>query len=276
MVDVSLRRLKDEGTRNWKRCKGWRRWCGGQLAIPFHQLHTVNHNGGHIIGAFVDEELVGFSYGFPGFSNGRVYLCSHMLAIHPRYRDQEIGERLKREQRQQAAELGYDLVTWTYDPLQTRNAYLNLHKLRGIGAVQLPHHYGEMDDALNEGLPSDRFLVEWWIDSPHVSHRGASMTVPPVTADRSLLRAETKLSGFPVAHPGREFESDEGVWFVPVPEAFQALKKHDLPLARDWRMKTRDVFGQLLENGYVAADVVRGQEAGVCHYVFVPRRQLKI
>lgn len=102
------------------------------------------------------------------------------------------------------------------------------------------------------------------------------MTVPPVTADRSLLRAETKLSGFPVAHPGREFESDEGVWFVPVPEAFQALKKHDLPLARDWRMKTRDVFGQLLENGYVAADVVRGQEAGVCHYVFVPRRQLKI
>lgn len=274
MTDVSLRKLTTMS--ELERMQELEELVWGIQPVPLHQLHTVAENGGLIVGAFDKDSLVGFSYGFPGFSEGRVYLCSHMLAVHPDYHNKRIGETLKQEQRRLAAELGYNLLTWTYDPLETRNAYLNLHKLKGIGAAQLPNHYGEMEDTLNAGLPTDRFLVEWWIDSPHVSAPDNLVQVPPVTVERSLLSVGTNDVGSPKVIGTGTLRNDGDVWFVPVPDAFQLLKQQDLSLAHDWRTKTRHLFDQLFRNGYAAVDIVREREAGVCHYVFVPRHTLEI
>src|SRR5699024_188214 len=100
--------------------------------VPPHQTITVVRNGGLMLGAYDGEKLIGFSYSFPGFANDERYLCSHMLGIHPDYRSRGIGRQLKEVQLKTARSMGYKKITWTFDPLETRNAYLNLSKLRGI------------------------------------------------------------------------------------------------------------------------------------------------
>ncbi|MGM9967369.1 MAG: GNAT family N-acetyltransferase, partial [Rummeliibacillus sp.] len=104
----------------------------GTSPIPTHQTLTAVKHGGTVIGAFDGDRIVGFSYGFAGFENGKVSLCSHMLGILPEYRELGIGAELKQQQKQLAMKIGYERMTWTYDPLQTRNAYLNLTKLHGV------------------------------------------------------------------------------------------------------------------------------------------------
>src|SRR5699024_5776342 len=120
--------------------------------IPTHQTSTAIQNGGMMIGAFDGDRLVGFNYGFPGFRDGVAYVCSHMLGSDPVYRSRGIGERLNRTQRERALELGYTMIHWTFDPLQTRNAYLNLTQLGGVCYTYYPNCYGEMKDGLNAGL----------------------------------------------------------------------------------------------------------------------------
>src|SRR3970282_1162763 len=100
--------------------------------------------------------------------------CSHMLAVLPEYRDQKIGYRLKLAQREAVHEQAVRLITWTYDPLESRNANLNINRLGGIVRTYKRNHYGEMQDGLNAGLPSDRLLVEWWITSNRVKQRLSS------------------------------------------------------------------------------------------------------
>src|SRR5699024_7508450 len=94
-------------------------------AIPTHQTSTAVKHGGIMIGAYIDEQLVGFSYGWPGFSKGETYFCSHNMGIDEQYRSLGIGEKLKRKQRDLARKKGYEFISWTYDPLETRNGYLN-------------------------------------------------------------------------------------------------------------------------------------------------------
>src|SRR5699024_4480105 len=108
---------------------------------------------------------------FPGYQGKEVYLCSHMLGIDPAYRSQGIGEQLKWEQQRIAKQLGYQVITWTFDPLQTRNAYLNLTKLRGISSTYVENCYGTLNDGLNKGLPTDRLEVAWHIASSYVERK---------------------------------------------------------------------------------------------------------
>jgi predicted GNAT superfamily acetyltransferase len=140
-------------------------WGAQELEIiPYHLLLTVQKNGGILLGAFTIvegiEHLVGFVFGFAGItSNGRVKHCSHVAGVTPKYQDQNIGHRLKLAQRQHALAQGIDLITWTFDPLESRNARFNFHKLGAICNRYFRHLYGEMRDDLNAGLPSDRFEV---------------------------------------------------------------------------------------------------------------------
>ena len=113
--------------------------------LPTHQTLTAVKNGGLVIGAYDGENLIGFSYGFAGFSGSQTYLCSHMLGIIDNYRSKKIGEKLKQKQRQVALRKGYSKMHWTFDPLETRNAYLNLSKLRGIVDVYIEDAYGAID-----------------------------------------------------------------------------------------------------------------------------------
>jgi predicted GNAT superfamily acetyltransferase len=126
-------------------------WPGSETdVVPAHMLITAVHNGGLVLGAFQDEHMVGFVFGFPGLEatpdGPRAKHCSHMMGIHPEYRDGGLGFALKRAQWQMVRHQGLDHITWTYDPLMSRNAYLNIARL---GAVC--HIYRRSDMATCDG-----------------------------------------------------------------------------------------------------------------------------
>ena len=152
-------------------------WPGSDADIvPAHLLLTVAHNGGVVLGASEGEKLVGFVLGFLGTDSAspdrvamaRLKHCSHMLGVLPGHRDRGIGFELKLAQRQAVIDQGIRLITWTYDPLMSGNAYLNIRKLGAICRRYRRNVYGDMRDELNIGLPSDRFEVEWWVTSARV------------------------------------------------------------------------------------------------------------
>ena len=245
-------------------------WNGAP--IPTHQTFTVAKNGGLLLGAFSGDKLVGFSYGFPGFANGKSYLCSHMLGIHPDYQLKGIGKWLKDEQRKRAQEIGYDLITWTFDPLESRNAYLNLSKLYAISDTYLENYYGEMEDGLNKGLPSDRLQIEWWFLSERVERKWMpqiSKYVRPFAVGQSENgnpTIEVELREIPLNSVGIE---------VPVPTHFQMLKKNEPELALDWRMKIRTIFQTLFSAGFAVVGL-RKTDEGVQYYQFVKRSTIPL
>lgn len=126
---------------------------------PRHVLVTAQKNGGLVLGAFApDGQLVGFLFGFLGTTaEGKLKHVSHQVGVHPQYRGLHLGYLLKRAQRGEVRRQGLDLITWTYDPLETVNAHLNLTQLGAVCSTYLRNVYGELRDNLNRGLPTDRF-----------------------------------------------------------------------------------------------------------------------
>ncbi|HEK9099942.1 GNAT family N-acetyltransferase [Bacillus pfraonensis] len=243
--------------------------------IPLHQTITASQNGGLLLGAFLNGEMIGFSYSFPGFFEGQSYLCSHMLGIHPSHQGKGVGAGLKQAQKKLAYEKGYNLITWTYDPLETRNAYLNLSKLRAICSTYMENCYGEMEDNLNRGLPSDRFKVEWWIDSSHVSKQQedymnqAQHVIQWVQSKDhlpKLINLEKDL---------HNIAAMDTPLLVPVPSNFQQMKNTDYDLAIDWRFKTREIFQTLFSQQYVAVSLIKNAGELVHYYVLVKQQNLE-
>ncbi|MFD0829326.1 GNAT family N-acetyltransferase [Neobacillus sp. M.A.Huq-85] len=233
-------------------------------SIPSSQTITAIKNGGMALGAFLEDVLIGFQYSFPGFKNNKIYLCSHTLGIHPEYRKLGIGEKLKLAQKKESLKMGYDLVTWTYDPLESVNGYLNLHKLGARCSTYVKNCYGEMQDDLNQGMPSDRFTVEWWVMEDLVERpseyevEGRLLLKVDRDSEENLNPTETDL----------ERDTAEGFLFVPVPSNFQTLKKKNPELAIAWRMKTREVFFHYFKNGWTAIDLLRTKsDPDLCYYV---------
>lgn len=244
----------------------------GMDPIPIHQTYTAVTNGGLLLGAFDDDRIVGFSYSFAGFANGKVHLCSHMLGTHPDYQSMGVGKLLKEEQLRLARDMGYELIVWTFDPLESRNAYLNVSKLYGICNTYLENWYGEMADGLNKGLPSDRFKIEWWVSSERVQEQWTPQIVDyhrPFGVKQSELgnpMIEVELSDIRTDSEGIE---------VPVPAAIQLIKKSEPELALDWRMKMRVICQTLFDAGYALVGVNRSDE-GVHYYQFVKRETIPL
>ena len=136
--------------------------------IPRRVFLVAQRIGGQVIGAFDGETIIGFAMGLPGFRNGHPYLHSHMLAVLPEYRNAGLGRRLKLAQRDDALARGFDLMEWTYDPLEIKNAHLNIARLGAISRRYKPDFYGPSSSPLQGGLPTDRLYAEWWLRSPRV------------------------------------------------------------------------------------------------------------
>lgn len=231
----------------------------GKEPTPTHQTFTAAKNGGLVIGAFLDGQLIGFSYGFPGIQEGSTYLYSHMLGIDPDYRQKGLGRKLKEEQAQYARLHGYQLIRWMFDPLEARNAYLNISKLGGIVSTYWEDYYGEMNDEFNSGLPTDRFRIDWWIESQRVKMH----EFPKLQEYACPYRTELSEGGHPVLVSGGQ-PAEAPAFEVPVPAHFQKLKKDDPALALDWRLKTRNIFSSAFAGGYIVTDVRRTD--GEVHY----------
>src|ERR1700722_9084930 len=133
--------------------------------LPVRFFVVASDIGGQILGAFDDNFLCGFCVAIPGVRPGpRPYLHSHMLGVLPEYRDSGAGRMLKLAQREDALARGFNLVEWTFDPLEIKNAYFNVEKLGAIVRSYVPNMYGIRTSMLDGDLPTDRCIAEWWIE----------------------------------------------------------------------------------------------------------------
>jgi predicted GNAT superfamily acetyltransferase len=145
--------------------------------VPLRMFVVAEKVGGQVIGAFAGNEMVGFALSVPGARGRNLYLHSHMLAVRKQHRNAGLGRRIKLFQRDEALTRGFDLIEWTFDPLEIKNAYLNIEKLGAIARRYAVNQYGITSSPLQGGLPTDRLVAEWWLKSRRVE---------------SLLQAGTK------------------------------------------------------------------------------------
>jgi predicted GNAT superfamily acetyltransferase len=206
------------------------------------------HSGGIVVAAFPvsSSTPVGFAFGFPAVRDGRLLHHSHLLAIAPAHRGTGLARELKLLQRAKALENGFDLMTWTFDPLISRNARLNLGKL-GAQAVKYHADWYAIRGGIYAGLPADRFMVEWDLRCESSEH-------PVARADGE--RALEALNGnvnLGVQAPKLELNSVSVL--IEVPRDIEALKRENLEVARAWRLAHREVFPAYFARGYVATDL---------------------
>jgi len=144
-------------------------WGGAEIdLVPLPIFVVAAEVGGQVLGAYAGEEIVGFTLAVPGVRDGRPFLHSHMTAVIPELQNRGIGRMLKLKQREDALERGIELVEWTFDPLEIRNAWFNIERLGAIVRRFLPNCYGVTSSPLHAGLPTDRVVAEWWLRSPRV------------------------------------------------------------------------------------------------------------
>jgi len=212
-------------------------WPGDEgTQITPNLLQAMVHSGAYLSGAFIGEECVGAAFAFPAKdSDGHLHLHSHMAGVLASHRNRNIGYALKLHQREWALVNGYDLITWTFDPLVSRNANLNLSKL----GVDVPFYYrdfyGQMPDAVNAGDASDRVMAYWYLNS--------ARTLEALEIGKSAISeaplALAEINGSPEP---RDVPSDSRVVRVALPTDIAQLRTSNMELARLWRQQVRDAI----------------------------------
>lgn len=216
--------------------------------VPAAMLYVARTSGGIVLAAYDRGTVAGFVLGLLGQRNGHLYHASHMLGIHPEYQGHGLGAALKWRQRELALAQGLGLMTWTFDPLEARNARLNVHKLGATSHTYYENLYGDMEDKLNWGLPTDRLLVEWDL---HGSPPAFDSVVR--TAAAPLLLVE---QGLPVP-PSRE-PALGGPLLLPVPPDMRALRYADPSASLAWRLAQRQALQWAFARGYAVRDFEGG------------------
>ena len=149
-------------------------------AVPLQMFIIAAGTGGQVFGAFEAGRMVGFCLAFAAIKpDGRPYLYSHMLGVRPECRDRHLGRALKLEQRREALARGIELVEWTFDPLELKNAYFNIEVLGAIARRYLPDHWGPTSSPLHGSVPTDRLVAEWWLRGPLPGGRGSERIAVP-------------------------------------------------------------------------------------------------
>lgn len=205
--------------------------------VPLTQLVAAKEAGGTLIGAFDDEALVGFVYGFPSFEFGRHAHHSHMLAVKPEYRNLDLGRRLKLAQREHVIAQGIELITWTFDPLQSLNAHFNFNKLGVVADRYLPDFYGDEPASFLHQTGTDRLWVSWLISTERVKN------IIDGKADPAQLESADTIS-------------------IEIPGDINSLQQQEPRTAWKWREETRRVFTEAIKAGYVVVGFTRENNIG--------------
>ena len=179
--------------------------------IPRRVFLVAERIGGQVLGAYVKGVMVGFAMSLPGYRDGTAYLHSHMLAVLPEFRNAGLGRRLKLAQRDDAMARGFELMEWTFDPLEIKNAYLNLRRLGAICRRYQEDFYGPSSSPLQGGLPTDRLYAEWWLRSPHVEQTLRGEQVVVEEAERVHVPAEIYAWKREASHQKRARETQRQV-----------------------------------------------------------------
>ena len=227
--------------------------CSDLDVVPFTMLVASREVGATLIGAYDNPTLVGFVYGFPGYEHRQVTHHSHMLAVLPAYRNQQLGFKLKLAQRERVLGQGINRISWTFDPLQSLNAYLNFGKLGVIADSYKINFYGEATSSFLHQLGTDRLWVTWLLDSQRVRERltGKKPALEP-NSDNAMIRIA---SGYVPERCQISELLGKAHLSIEIPSDINAMQRDDPKLAIKWRGATRWAFTHALEFGYVVEDV---------------------
>lgn len=229
--------------------------------VPPAILNVGQRLGGVSSGAYnADGELVGFVFGLTGLRDGELVHWSDMLAVRPGLRDSGLGRRLKSYQRDEVLSRGVRRMHWTFDPLQARNAHLNLTRLGAVIREYEENMYGDTDSPLHAGIGTDRFIALWQLDSERVDQRLSASGPEPWAADGSEAPAALAADAdgrhptpsAPSVRPGNDRVR------IAIPSDVGAIMEDDLPLAVAWRHATRAAFSHYLNAGYEVCEFQRG------------------
>lgn len=207
-------------------------------AVSHHILAVAHEVGGQVFGAFDEERMVGFALAFPAIRNGHIHLHSHMAAVLPEYQGRGIGRMLKLAQREDALSRGIDTIEWTFDPLQPRNANFNINHLGAIVRRYIRNFYGQSSSPLHAGLPTDRLVAEWRLNSERVRRRAAGNFA--TEAQRGALKIE-------------------------LPQNINELRRHDPRQAAEIQARIRGEFERGFQQGYVVTEFSTNETHG--HYI---------
>ena len=226
--------------------------------VPEHMLLSIARYGGHIHAAYDGIKMVGLLMGFlgadiepnePSDAPSHLYVMSKRMVVLPEYRGQKIGEHLKQAQRQFAQQHNIQLVLWTFDPLLSRNAYLNLHKLGAVGQKYEKDYFGASAD--NPVLSADRLQVNWWVNHRSLDNTGETdFSIAPVVNGVSLND-----DGLLMPSDFQLIENE--ILRLEIPMEFVPIERINPDLAKQWRNFIRHAFTELLNAGYLATDFAR-------------------
>jgi predicted GNAT superfamily acetyltransferase len=266
MARTQIRLLKRPN--EFQECERIQKAVWGAVSVASEVMVVTQKYGGAVLGAFVDSQCVGFIYAFLAWRHGRLIHWSHQMAVREGFRDLGIGFKMKMAHRRHALQQGLTSICWTYDPLQSRNAVLNITRLGGEVEEYLPDCYGHFPSLIEKELPSDRFVVNWKIASAIVERRLRG-NPPPI-----------RTAAFPLVNPTRftgEFLENRKLFLnlrqprllVEIPTNTDRMRAKSLDLARRWRLATRRVFQHYFSSGYSVVDLATPSPAnsGRCFYV---------
>lgn len=219
--------------------------------VPLNLLRAVTHTGGVALGAYDSDVMVGMAFAFLARHHHKIILWSHMTGVLPAYQGKDIGFALKQQQRVWALANGYDEIGWTFDPLKRGNANFNLHRLGVVANVYHVNFYGQMEDAINAGSPSDRVEVIWRLNDPRTvtlaNGQMSSSDYPAITADNSILQATDDM-------PLLTLSFAAPVLFAEVPPSLNELTSE---ASEAWRLAQREALQCAFASGYSAVDFIR-------------------
>jgi predicted GNAT superfamily acetyltransferase len=266
--------------------------------VPSGQLIAAKWAGAVLLGAFDDQKMIGFVYGFPALEGRHVSLHSHMLAVRPENRSLHAGIHLKLAQRIKALEQGLDEISWTFDPLQVLNANLNFARLGVISHRYIVNFYGEETSSpLHRGVGTDRLWVRWLISTERVRRRIASAA--PNEGVRQAAHAEPLAAVLALAEtqlgdPGPDiFVRDRGPWrrlaepsttlasqecLIEIPPDIGALKRSNIELAQRWRSIVQATFLESFASGFIADEFIKlgSPSEPRWFYLLVRKEKLKV
>ena len=267
---IQIRRLRS--LYEFRECERLQVNVWGNLGAGSEVLQVTQKYGGVVLGALAKGKLLGFIYAFLARYQGRVVHWSHMMAVEKHHRDLGLGFKMKLAHRELALQEGIKSICWTYDPLESRNAALNIARLGALVEEYLPDCYGRFPSMIEKGLPSDRFVVNWQIGSTHVVRRLRGPWLRPVNVDLPRIN-ETRRNneGFMVNRRIR-FSFAEPRLLLEIPANTDEMRVRALNLARRWRLETRRMFQRAFQAGCRVLDFVTTGTGGDMRALYVLSR----
>lgn len=227
-------------------------------AVPTPVQRAVQDNGGIVLGAFAEIYLAGFTVGFLGWDGEKLYHYSHVTAVRPEYQNHRLGFRLKTHQRDEVLRQGLDEVRLTFDPLQSRTAFLHVRRLGVVPDRYLLHYYGRLGAETGETFESDRVHATWKLQDPAVLAR-LEGKAPTRAEDEARFASsqpivETELDDHGLRVPSAVQEPSRPTAHLEVPFDLGLIRQHAPESLRRWRHATRDAFRAAFDTGYVVDD----------------------